>query len=290
MGRHSFAHRQDTCVEQSCRTPRASKSLAHQSGHHSLFNVPSTRGWMTRRRWDAISWVPDLQSSWQILLQCAGPRCHHLLRTLPTSQSAHHAAEHEKGMQRTIRALLGDIPGGDQEKRDAAQLATLWTGSQSCGSNGTSCHWASWADALPMLQERLPVVNVLDEVREAAAGLDLQGFVGRPQWGAPLHNRGHSHQAHLRSHSDSGCSHVLHGCPTRTRVQDRTGHIPRSDLGKVAGAVARRVRVWSCFGLSQSCLPAHQEDPHASTRTRTHTRKSLQGSRRDCLMQSSWST
>ena len=49
-----------------------------------------------------------------------------------------------------------------------------------------------------MLQERLPVVahnavNVLDgdanvdgclgEVRHAAAGLDQQGFIGRPQWG-----------------------------------------------------------------------------------------------------------
>ena len=61
--RYSFAHRQDTCLEQSCRTPpptwtisgmkcgtlRASKSLAHQSGHHSLFKVLSTRGWRTRR-------------------------------------------------------------------------------------------------------------------------------------------------------------------------------------------------------------------------------------------------
>ena len=32
-----------------CGTLRASKSLAHQSGHHSLFKVPSTRGWRTRR-------------------------------------------------------------------------------------------------------------------------------------------------------------------------------------------------------------------------------------------------
>ena len=37
--------------------------------------------------WRAIAWVPDLQCAWQILLQCAGPRCHHCLRTLPPSQS-----------------------------------------------------------------------------------------------------------------------------------------------------------------------------------------------------------
>ena len=35
-----------------------------------------------RELWEAIPWVPDLQCGWQVLLQCAGPRCHHLLRTL----------------------------------------------------------------------------------------------------------------------------------------------------------------------------------------------------------------
>ena len=41
-----------------------------------------------RKLWDALTWVHDLQSAWQILLQCAGPRCHHFLRTLPPSHSA----------------------------------------------------------------------------------------------------------------------------------------------------------------------------------------------------------
>ena len=39
------------------------------------------------RLWEAIGWVPDAQCAWQILVQCAGPRCHHLLRTMPPSQS-----------------------------------------------------------------------------------------------------------------------------------------------------------------------------------------------------------
>ena len=38
-----------------------------------------------QRLWDAIPTVPDLQAEWQILLQCAGPRCHHIVRTLPPS-------------------------------------------------------------------------------------------------------------------------------------------------------------------------------------------------------------
>ena len=93
----------------------------------------------------------------------------------------------------------------------------------------------------------------LGELRVAAVGLDRQGFLSRPQWRAlqkgarppPLHDTGPgkwahgwqyhaasaseyhfrksvvfaqscpAHQAHLRSHSGSGCSHLLHGCPTR---------------------------------------------------------------------------
>ena len=33
--------------------------------------------------WAAMGWIPDLQCAWQVLVQCAGPRCHHLFRTMP---------------------------------------------------------------------------------------------------------------------------------------------------------------------------------------------------------------
>ena len=41
--------------------------------------------------WEAIPTVPDLQAAWRMLLQCAGLRCHHMLRTLPPSQSEEYA-------------------------------------------------------------------------------------------------------------------------------------------------------------------------------------------------------
>ena len=47
--------------------------------------------------WGAIPWVPDLQAAWQILIQCAGPRCHHILRTLLPSQAAEYAQRHDDG-------------------------------------------------------------------------------------------------------------------------------------------------------------------------------------------------
>ena len=52
-----------------------------------------------RRLWEAIPHLPDLQCAWQILLQCAGPRCHHMFRTLPPTQSEEYAQEHDAGMQ-----------------------------------------------------------------------------------------------------------------------------------------------------------------------------------------------
>ena len=85
-----------------CGVHRASRCWAHQWGHLSLLRMSPRDGWKKRvacgRR---IPSVPDLQSAWQIILQCAGPRCHHLLRTLPPNVSASCATGHDMGMQRT---------------------------------------------------------------------------------------------------------------------------------------------------------------------------------------------
>ena len=64
-----------------------------------------------RRLWEAIPLVLDVQCGWQILLQCAGPRCHHFLRTVPPSQSARYAQGHDTGMRHAMEAVLGGVPG-----------------------------------------------------------------------------------------------------------------------------------------------------------------------------------
>ena len=127
---------------------------------------------------------------------------------------------------------------------------------------------ASWADALHMIDQRLPVVaaNVdhkltveeewggcLEELRNAAAHLDIDGFIGRPHWhdlrtgirpgathGAEpgewphgwqyyassssehsfrknvvLNQSCAADQAHLRSHSGPGASEALSVCPSK---------------------------------------------------------------------------
>ena len=64
-----------------------------------------------RRFWDSIPWVPDLQCAWQILLQCVGPRCHHMLRTLPLGQSREPVEGHGAGREYAMSTLLEDFQG-----------------------------------------------------------------------------------------------------------------------------------------------------------------------------------
>ena len=83
--------------------------------------------------WNAIPSVPDLQCAWQLLLQCAGPRCHHVLRTVPPSQ-----AGHDEGMFQTMTTLLGALPGTEEQistARDITRLGGLGLRS------GTNCTW-----------------------------------------------------------------------------------------------------------------------------------------------------
>ena len=71
-----------------------------------------------RDLWQAIPKVHDLQCAWQLLLQCAGPRCHHFLRSVPPSQSRTYAEGHDQG-------LLKGLPGDGQQQAVGHQLASL---------------------------------------------------------------------------------------------------------------------------------------------------------------------
>ena len=148
------------------------------------------------RLWEALAWVSDLQCAGQILLQCAGPKCPHFLRTLPPRQSAQYAEGHDRGMRMAMQTVLGSIPRNEAQQEVARQWATLpMLGLRSASRTAPAAYWASWADALPMLSARLPgltdrAVEVLTvnpngclrEMDEAASILDRSGFVGRPGW------------------------------------------------------------------------------------------------------------
>ena len=92
-----------------------------------------------RRLWNAIPSVPDLQCAWQLLLQCAGPRCHHVLRIVPPSQ---YAAGHDEGMFQTMTALLGALPGTEEQISTARDHHTSnEIGRIGSSVRGTNCTW-----------------------------------------------------------------------------------------------------------------------------------------------------
>ena len=107
--------------------------------------------------WDAMFNVPVL------LLFSAGPRCNHLLRTLPPSQSATYAAAHDEGMATTAWNLLG-LGAGTSEAMTVAQdllglpLRCGGVGLRSASRTAPAAYWAFWADALPMISARTPGV------------------------------------------------------------------------------------------------------------------------------------
>ena len=101
-----------------------------------------------------------------------------------------------------MRILVG-ISGEQQEVAAALNLASLpmrmgGLGLRRATLMAPAAYWASWADALQMVDQRLPevanrVVNrladkepagCLGELRGAASQLDRHGFIGRPNWHA----------------------------------------------------------------------------------------------------------
>jgi len=171
-----------------------------------------------RRLWEALPEVPDLQCAWQLLVQCAGPRANHLLRTLPPSQSGEYASAHDDGMMAAAESLLNQLPGNTAQVSMARQLASLparlgGAGLRSAARTAPAAYWASWADALPMISERVPSVaaaatarlaeanpdsdspNCTAEANAAALLLSREGFVQRPGWDALL--QGTRPPAHL---------------------------------------------------------------------------------------------
>ena len=121
-----------------------------------------------RLLWEAIPAVPDLQCAWQILVQCPNPRGNHTIRTLPPGMAVEYARVHDEGIWNTAIRVLADIPGSEAERERARELASLplrmgGLGLRSMSRCSRAAYWASWADALPMIQERNPAIAEIVE-------------------------------------------------------------------------------------------------------------------------------
>ena len=122
--------------------PRRIKILGTPVGSQEFIQeVCEERLQQERELWEAIPWVPDLQCAWQVLLQCAGPRCHYLLRTLAPESSQGYAVRHDDGMFEMMETLLHGLSGERQAAPDGsphcnASNAAGRTGAQGGNPNG----------------------------------------------------------------------------------------------------------------------------------------------------------
>ena len=147
---------------------------------------------------EAIPSVPNLQSAWLLLLNCASPRANYYLRVLPPSQSAGFAAAHDENIEQCLRRLLA-LEGGDWQNALPKEIAKLplrmgGLGLRSAARSSTAAYWA----CLPMIRARHPglaaglvqaledggpnLATCLGELRGARQQLVAEGFEACPDW------------------------------------------------------------------------------------------------------------
>ena len=129
-----------------------------------------------RRLLSQLPRLEDLQAAWLLLSFCAGPRFNHWVRVVPPSLCEDYAREHDQAMWDTLRALLAVPPMAAQRSRAARALASLpgaagGLGLRNADRTRAAAFWASWADALPVLQARTPDAarHVLERLEQGGA-------------------------------------------------------------------------------------------------------------------------
>lgn len=146
--------------------------------------------------------LPDLQAAWLLLTYCAAPRAQHLLRTVPPTLSATAAAAHDEAVWETLARLLQE-PAPTALPLSSRTLAFLparlgGLGLYAAARLAPAAYWASWADALPVLRQRVPALaerltailstaaasgtTCLHEAAACGTHLDAQGWTARPPW------------------------------------------------------------------------------------------------------------
>ena len=157
-------------VSSSCTQERHARGMLQGSALRTeRIWVPTCGTHGGSRFWDHLlgTSFADEQKLWDAqcarLAMCvaspASVRWTPLPRTVPPSMSEVCAQGHDAGMLRTMEFLLGTLPGDNSEIEMARHIMSLpfrmGGGLRSAQRLAPATNWASWADALPMLQQRL---------------------------------------------------------------------------------------------------------------------------------------
>ena len=107
---------------------------------------------------EKIPAVPDLQCAWLLLLFCASTRANYLLRAVPPAFSEGFARNHDTRVWECLSALLGVQVEGAPRNVAHFPFRTGGLGLASAVLSRSAASWASWADCLPMVKARHPVI------------------------------------------------------------------------------------------------------------------------------------
>ena len=108
---------------------------------------------------DRIPLVQDLQAAWLLLFCCAGSRATFWLRSVRPQFTADFADAHDRQMWECFNQLMGIASFSAKAKQYITiPLSLGGVGLSSANRSRDSAHWSSWADSLPMIWNRHPVV------------------------------------------------------------------------------------------------------------------------------------
>ncbi|CAK9083266.1 Uncharacterized protein SCF082_LOCUS39536 [Durusdinium trenchii] len=190
--------------------------------------------------------IPDLQTSWLLLLYCPSPRVHYALRGICPDLTKHFATERDNAVHTCLRRLL-------QQPNELPRPAI----------DTAAAHWASWQDPTPILRQKMP--QVFDTIQQQIENPELPSLQclqhvgnGKPQHLSSLDPEANTQQqlcttpdeqknARTRSGRDPGdvvTYNLYWWC-----VSDETGRCPQYAGGKGFAQIYARLQQNGPFDL-----------------------------------------
>ena len=210
---------------------------------------------------DRIPLLEDVQASWLLLVHCAAARANYMTRVVEPGATRDFSERNDEALWQCLCQIMRISPTQAEDIRLTATLPMVLggLGLRSATRVRQAAYWSSWADCLPMVHHRHPMVaatlvaqlsgnpetRCLSAVREAKHELAIAGFES-PSWQAiacgarPARREPEDHEPGTvrRGWQHEAASVVEERAREAmfTRVSDQVKALVRSQGGPGAGA------------------------------------------------------
>ena len=151
-----------------------------------------------RKLFERVPMVPDVESSWLLLLRCASARANYMTRVVETGSARSFCEAYDVGIWQCLEEILQNPLAQVGETKNFGSLPIVLggIGLRSAARTSMPAYWASWSNILAMIRRRHPsvagqLVNQLQGNPEAPflraeekASNELMGVMGfePPSW------------------------------------------------------------------------------------------------------------